>query len=89
MGTRESPYLCAWPVKRGVRNPPCANKAIRGLPSREDHGICIERAPIVKLQTFRYEAGYPGVVLEFNFPIDYQLARADVCDSHQVGGFCD
>jgi len=51
-----------------------------GSPSRKDHSICIERTPIVKPQTLRREAGHLGVILEFNLPIDYQLARADVCD---------
>ena len=55
-------------------------KKRRDLPSRKDHGICIERTPIVKLQTLGCEAGYLGVILELNLPIDYQLARANVCD---------
>jgi hypothetical protein len=59
------------------------------LPSRENNGICIDRAPIVKLQTFRREAGYLSIILEFNLPVDYQLARANIYDSREVGGFCN
>ena len=65
----------------------------RGLPGRENDDVCIERAPVLEFQARRREAGYLGVVLEFNLPIDYQLARADICASHTrwvgVSGFCD
>jgi hypothetical protein len=53
------------------------------LPSREYHDVCIERTPIRELKTVLRKAGYLSVILEFNLPIDYQLARANICLSHQ------
>lgn len=57
-----------------------------GLPGRENDDICIERAPVLEFQARLRETGYLGVILEFNLPVDYQLARADICASHTVGG---
>jgi len=57
------------------------NQKNSGLPSRKNHGICIERAPILELKAILRKAGYLGVILEFNLPVDYQLARANICAS--------
>ena len=52
------------------------------LPGRKNDDVCVERGPVLEFQARLREAGYLGVVLEFNLPIDYQLARADICASH-------
>ena len=54
-----------------------------GLPSRKNYRICIERAPIIELKAILRESGYLRVILEFNLPIDDQLACANVCPSRQ------
>ncbi len=51
------------------------------VPSCENHRICVERAPIRKLQPVLCKAGNLAVVLEFNLSVYDQLARANVCVS--------
>jgi hypothetical protein len=82
IGSRASPYLCAQNEggkEATIREKSRVNNA--DSPGRKNDGICVERAPIRKLQAVRHETGYLGVILEFNLPIDYQLARADICAS--------
>ena len=54
------------------------------LPGRKNDDVRVERAPVLEFQARLRESSYLGVVLEFNLPIDYQLARADICASHTV-----
>jgi hypothetical protein len=51
------------------------------VPGRENHRICIERAPICKLQPVLCKTGYLTVVLEFNLSVYDQLTRANICVS--------
>lgn len=90
IASRASPYLCVQRKRKRKHSQSAEQSVIRRaakkkkravVPSRKDHGICIERTPVVKLQTVLGEAGNLGVILEFNLPIDDQLARANVCES--------
>ena len=48
-------------------------------PSGKNNEICVERAPVFELQPGLGELLDGGVVLEFDFSVNYHLAGSDVC----------